>query len=109
MCAVAPGAPVWRNPITGIAGCCAPTGSGHATAAAPTSVMNSRRFNLLNCIRTPPKAGLQNIGLGRISQEVSERYSQRLGTLNRSPDHLRYEEFIGAKKHLVLRLLSHTG
>jgi hypothetical protein len=32
-----------RNPITGIAGCCARAASGHATAAAPSSVMNSRR------------------------------------------------------------------
>jgi hypothetical protein len=32
-----------RNPITGIAGCCAPAASGHA-AAPPISVMNSRRF-----------------------------------------------------------------
>jgi hypothetical protein len=30
-------------PITGIAGCCACAASGHA-AAAPSSVMNSRRF-----------------------------------------------------------------
>ena len=32
-----------RNPITGIAGCCARAASGHATAAPPSSVMNSRR------------------------------------------------------------------
>ena len=32
-----------RNPITGIAGCCARTASGHAAAAPPSSVMNSRR------------------------------------------------------------------
>jgi hypothetical protein len=32
-----------RNPITGI-GCCAHAASGHAAAAPPTSVMNSRRF-----------------------------------------------------------------
>ena len=34
---------VSRNPITGIAGCCARAASGHATAAPPSSVMNSRR------------------------------------------------------------------
>ena len=28
---------------------------------------------------------------------------------SRSPDRLRYEECIGAKKHLVLGVLSHTG
>src|SRR5262249_40575789 len=33
----------WKNPITGIAGCCARAASGHA-AAAPRSVMSSRRF-----------------------------------------------------------------
>jgi hypothetical protein len=33
-----------RNPITGIAGCRAPAASGHATAALPRSVMNSRRL-----------------------------------------------------------------
>src|SRR5262249_43517890 len=32
-----------RNPITGIAGCCARAASGH-TAAPATSVMNSRRL-----------------------------------------------------------------
>jgi hypothetical protein len=35
----------WRNPITGIGGCCARAASGHA-AAPPSSVMNSRRFML---------------------------------------------------------------
>ena len=35
--------PACRNPITGIAGCCARAASGHA-AAPPSSVMNSRRF-----------------------------------------------------------------
>jgi hypothetical protein len=33
------------KPITGIAGCCARAASGHAAAAPPSSVMNSRRFN----------------------------------------------------------------
>jgi hypothetical protein len=32
-----------RNPTTGIAACCAHAANGHATAAPPTSVMNSRR------------------------------------------------------------------
>src|SRR6516162_1079853 len=35
---------LWRNPITGIAACCARAASGHAAAAPPTSVMNSRRL-----------------------------------------------------------------
>jgi hypothetical protein len=33
-----------KNPTTGIAGCCARAASGHATAAPPSSVMNSRRL-----------------------------------------------------------------
>src|SRR5262249_17333228 len=33
-----------RKPTTGIAGCCARAASGHAAAALPTSVMNSRRL-----------------------------------------------------------------
>jgi hypothetical protein len=37
-----------RNPITGIAPCCARAASGHAAATPPSSVMNSRRF-----IRSP--------------------------------------------------------
>ena len=34
-----------RNPITGIAGCCARAASGHAAAAPPSSVMNSRALH----------------------------------------------------------------
>jgi integrase/recombinase XerD len=34
-----------RNPTTGIGYCCASAASGHATAAPPKSVMNSRRFS----------------------------------------------------------------
>ena len=33
-----------RNPITGIAGCCARAASGHASAELPSSLMNSRRL-----------------------------------------------------------------
>src|SRR6516162_3635371 len=33
-----------RNPITGIAACCARAASGHPTAAPPIRVMNSRRL-----------------------------------------------------------------
>jgi hypothetical protein len=35
--------PALRNPITGIAGCCAPAARGHA-AAPPSSEMNARHF-----------------------------------------------------------------
>jgi hypothetical protein len=34
-----------RNPITGIAGCCAPAASGHVTAAPPSSAMNSNALS----------------------------------------------------------------
>jgi len=40
-----------RNPITGIADCCARAASGHA-AAPPSSVMNSRR--LMSDMGLPP-------------------------------------------------------
>jgi hypothetical protein len=33
-----------RNPITGIADCCARAASGYATAAPPSKPMNSRRL-----------------------------------------------------------------
>src|SRR5262249_32288082 len=35
---------IWRNPITGMADCCARTENGHAAAALLRSVMNSRRL-----------------------------------------------------------------
>jgi hypothetical protein len=43
-CALASGDLVLRNPITGIAACCARAATGHAAATPPSSVMNSRRF-----------------------------------------------------------------
>jgi hypothetical protein len=50
--------------------CCAHAANGHI-AAPPTSVMKSRRF-IRSSIRSPPaRAGLQNIGLVRISQEIT--------------------------------------
>ena len=39
------GEPPFRNPITGIAGCCARAASRQATNAPPSSVMNSPRFS----------------------------------------------------------------
>src|SRR6516162_5161247 len=39
---------LFRNPTTGIAGCCARAANGHAAAAPPSSAMNWRRF-----IRSP--------------------------------------------------------
>jgi uncharacterized protein YchJ len=35
-----------RNPITGMARCCARAASGHAAAALPRKVMKSRRFKI---------------------------------------------------------------
>src|SRR6516162_1601923 len=43
---------LFRNPTTGIAGCCARAASGHAAAPPPSSVMNSRRF-IFAVIRSP--------------------------------------------------------
>ena len=53
-----------RNPITGIAGCCARAASGHAAAAPPSSVMNSRRFTAqyLPCFRPKEIAHLGTAG-----------------------------------------------
>ena len=48
-----PSGTLLRNPITGIAGCCARAASGHAAAAPPSSVMNSRRC----IIRSPRRRG----------------------------------------------------
>ena len=42
-----------RRSVSSMSGCCARAASGHATAAPPTSVMNSRRFNRSNCICCP--------------------------------------------------------
>src|SRR5262249_36334651 len=36
--------PALTNPTTGIVDCCARAATGHAAAAPPSSVMNSRRF-----------------------------------------------------------------
>jgi hypothetical protein len=58
--------------MSGIAGCCAGAASGHAAAAPPSSVMNSRRFQLIELHSVPcaARAGLQDIELARVSQEV---------------------------------------
>ena len=36
--------------VGGFPACCARAANGHAAAAPPSSVMNSRRLNELNCI-----------------------------------------------------------
>ena len=43
MAARSTGAELLRNPITGIAGCCARAASGHVAAALPSVTINSRR------------------------------------------------------------------
>jgi hypothetical protein len=69
-----------RNPTTGSAGCCPRAASGNATAAPPSSVMNSRRLNSSNCIRSPPaRATLQDIEWAGISQRVFGRSQLQLG------------------------------
>jgi hypothetical protein len=42
-----------RNPITGTTGWCARASGGHAAAAPPSSMMNSRRFSWPSCIHCP--------------------------------------------------------
>jgi hypothetical protein len=54
-------AKVRRNPITGIAGCCARAASGQAAAALPSSVMNSRR--LKSDTAPPPQSVRRTISL----------------------------------------------
>jgi len=49
-----------RNPITGIAGCCARATSGQATAAPPKSDMNSRR--LLSNMELPAPWVIARVG-----------------------------------------------
>jgi hypothetical protein len=44
ICAYSQDDPPLRNPIIGIAVCCARSASGYATAAPPSSAMNWRRF-----------------------------------------------------------------
>src|SRR5262245_35799885 len=53
---------LWRNPITGIAGCWARTANGQATAT-PRSAINSRRL-----IRSPRRRGRGQI-LSNLRQE----------------------------------------
>jgi hypothetical protein len=55
-CGSSLGALVLRNPITGMAGCCARACSGHAAAAAgpPSKMMNSRRR--MPDTRAPPRS-----------------------------------------------------
>src|SRR6516225_966555 len=52
------------NPITGIAGCCARAASGHAAAAPPSSVMNSRRLMPSMALPSPRVRPSQSLALG---------------------------------------------
>jgi hypothetical protein len=40
------------KPMMGTDACCARAANGHADAAPPSRVMNSRRFNRWKCIRS---------------------------------------------------------
>jgi len=53
--------------------CSARAASGHAAAAPASSVMNSR-LSIDRIAFDPRRAGLQNIELARISQDVRERF-----------------------------------
>src|SRR5262245_36393407 len=46
----------WRNPMIGIAGCCARAASGQAATAPPSGVMNWRRL-IIRSPRRPRKCG----------------------------------------------------
>ena len=59
--------------VGSFAGCCARPARGHAAAALPKRVMNSRRFSLWKCIRCPSASNAtDNIGLQGTSQEVRD-------------------------------------
>src|SRR5215475_12996403 len=62
-CGLASGEVTQRNPITGIAGCCARAASGLAAPTLPSSVMNSRRFmtDPLLILRDPDSADYHTV------------------------------------------------
>ena len=64
--------------MTGIAGCCARAASGHAAAAPPMSVMNSRRFM---CGWPPP-------GKRKCSELAQKSLAVMCPACSRSPDGL---------------------
>ena len=68
--------PPWRNPMTGIAGCCARAAIGHAAAAPLSSVMNSRRFSLDHLVGA---AGHDWIGTRGSDNSESSGAGRRLG------------------------------
>src|SRR5436309_179403 len=57
------------NPTTGIAGCCARVASGQATAAPPSSVMNSRRL-MTDMDLAPPRAAGFSLSQARRDRPV---------------------------------------
>jgi len=65
----------WSKPIIGIVDCCARAASGHAAAALPSSVMNSRRL-----IDLTPRPRIRNsiAGMGGVQGGASQQ--------NRPPD-----------------------
>src|SRR5215467_4201812 len=79
----------FRNPITGIAGCCARAASGHAADAPPSSVMNSPR--VIRLIFKPVKSALLALNcLGRSRPDTLDSSFVRAASF----DHL-----VGAGEH----------
>src|SRR5262245_6747400 len=93
-----------REPI-GLAA--APTQYRHAGAS------HAAEINACHAVRLPSKpcaeGGSNHESVGAHSQKKAPLNPTRLARAHASLPFLDYEEFIGAKKHLVLGLLSQTG
>jgi hypothetical protein len=76
------GVVVPKNPMVGsFPACCARAASGHTTAAPPSSVVNSRRFNLN--VRSPVGAqqgrrGHRRRGLRRVEIDHESKFGRSL-------------------------------
>ena len=69
VCAYSHDDPLLRNPIIGIAVCCARAASGYATAAPPSSSMNWRRFGRSWQIRSQMLVQVRGIPIRTIAPE----------------------------------------
>src|SRR5262249_15445766 len=69
--------PEWRNPITGIAACCARAASGHAAATPPSAASNSR-CPMVTVIR-PSRARCVNEGYRHERAVLTERHPAEAG------------------------------
>src|SRR5262245_6796132 len=79
MCAVAPAAPAWRKPITGIADCCPRAASGHA-AAPPSREMKSRLLPR-NCIQKIPVESMTAVSSMRVRAAHGNSFDHLVGVL----------------------------